>query len=244
MKRFFSVIILAALIAAAGTDAFAQFGVNVSYMNSNTWTRSNAGGEPAKMNTNGFAVGIDHNIRIVGNILSIQPGIYYQHLLKSEDIAEISGLAARDTYMENYLAVPVYLKVGFNILPKNILRLYVFAGPTFEVGLMASNRISVNGSLLGQNVDGEISYNYYSGKIKSSSEEFNSLAENYFQTDGQGQYGRFDIMLGGGVGLQVVRFLDIKVGYDYGLVNRLKGTLAENATANWGQFYVGVGIRL
>ena len=220
MKRFFSVIILAALIAAAGTDAFAQFGVNVSYMNSNTWTRSNAGGEPAKMNTNGFAVGIDHNIRIVGNILSIQPGIYYQHLLKSEDIAEISGLAARDTYMENYLAIPVYLKVGFNILPKNILRLYVFAGPTFEVGLMASN------------------------KIKSSSEEFNSLAENYFQTDGQGQYGRFDIMLGGGVGLQVVRFLDIKVGYDYGLVNRLKGTLAENATANRGQFYVGVGIRL
>ena len=54
MKRFFSVIILAALIAAAGTDAFAQFGVNVSYMNSNTWTRSNAGGEPAKMNTNGL----------------------------------------------------------------------------------------------------------------------------------------------------------------------------------------------
>ena len=51
-------------------------------------------------------------------------------------------------------------------------------------------------------------------------------------------------MLGGGVGLQVVRFLDIKVGYDYGLVNRLKGTLAENATANRGQFYVGVGIRL
>ena len=224
MKRFFSVIILAALIAAAGTDAFAQFGVNVSYMNSNTWTRSNAEGEPAKMNTNGFAVGIDHNIRIVGNILSIQPGIYYQHLLKSEDIAEISG--------------------QFLLCWKNILRLYVFAGPTFEVGLMASNRISVNGSLLGQNVDGEISYNYYSGKIKSSSEEFNSLAENYFQTDGQGQYGRFDIMLGGGVGLQVVRFLDIKVGYDYGLVNRLKGTLAENATANRGQFYVGVGIRL
>ena len=49
-------------------------------------------------------------------------------------------------------------------------------------------------------------------------------------------------MVGGGVGIQVIRFLDIKVGYDYGLVNRYRKEVDK--TVNRGQFYVGVGVRI
>lgn len=244
MKANLRIVVLAVAVAAACTDAFAQFGVNIGYMNSTTYSRVEGVEGSEKAGTNGFSVGIDHNIRLIGNLLSIQPGIYYQHLLRSEDIAEIAGLAANTTYMENFLAIPVHVKVGFNLLPKDVLRLYVFAGPTFEIGLSSSDKISVSGSLLGHDIAGEVSYNYYSGKIKTSSDELQSVVDSYFQSEDKGQLKRFDVMIGGGVGLQVVRFLDIKVGYDYGMVNRYAGDLAEHASANRGQFYVGVGIRL
>ena len=96
MKANLRIVVLAVAVAAACTDAFAQFGVNIGYMNSTTYSRVEGVEGSEKAGTNGFAVGIDHNIRLIGNLLSIQPGIYYQHLLKSEDIAEISGLAARE----------------------------------------------------------------------------------------------------------------------------------------------------
>lgn len=240
MKNIFKTVLFAALFIAAGNNAFAQFGVNVGYMNSTTWGKANGSKSSEDMTTNGFAVGIDHNIKLIGNLLSIQPGIYYQHLLKSEDIAEFPGYAARNTFTENYIGIPVHVKVGFNILPKEMLRIYVFAGPTFEIGLMANDKISISGN----DRSGEVSYNYYNGKLKSTSDVLNSLIENYYPSDSQGQYKRFDVMLGGGVGIQAVHFLDIRAGYDYGVVNRLKGTYAENMTANRGQFYVSVGIRL
>ena len=229
MKTRFKIVVLAVAIAVACTDAFAQFGVNVGYMNSTTYSRLDGAENPSTSGTNGFAVGIDHNIRLIGNILSIQPGIYYQHLLRSEDIAEISGLVANTTFTENFLAIPIHVKVGFNLVPKDILKLYVFAGPTFSIG---------------QNVGGEFSYNYYNGKIKSSSDALQSVVDTYFNPESEGQRQRFDMMLGGGVGLQVVRFLDIKVGYDYGMLNRYAGDMADRGTAHRGQFYVGVGVRL
>lgn len=244
MKTRFKIVVLAVAIAVACTDAFAQFGVNVSYMNSTTYSRLEGAGNTTKSGTNGFAVGIDHNIRLVGDILSIQPGIHYQHLLRSEDIAEISGLIANTTFTENFLAIPIHVKVGFNLLPKEVLRLYVFAGPTFSIGLKSMNKVSVSGSVMGQNVNGEFSYNFYNGKIKSSSDVLQSVVDSYFNPESEGQRNRFDMMLGGGVGLQVLRFLDIKVGYDYGLLNRYAGDMAERAVANRGQFYVGVGVRL
>ncbi len=244
MKTRFKIVVLAVAIAVACTDAFAQFGVNVSYMNSTTYSRLDGAENPSTSGTNGFAVGIDHNIRLIGNILSIQPGIYYQHLLRSEDIAEISGLVANTTFTENFLAIPIHVKVGFNLVPKDILKLYVFAGPTFSIGLSSTDKVSVSGSVMGQNVGGEFSYNYYNGKIKSSSDALQSVVDTYFNPESEGQRQRFDMMLGGGVGLQVVRFLDIKVGYDYGMLNRYAGDMADRGTAHRGQFYVGVGVRL
>lgn len=231
MKSYFKLIAVAVAIFAASIEASAQFGVNISYMNSNArpvqWS-------DAKNQTNGFTVGIDNELKLIGNFLSIQPGLYYQHLLASEDIVDLgSQLYAKNTYSDYFLAIPLHVKLGFNILPNKMLRVYVFAGPTFEIGLKSADKLSIAG-------EGEISYNYYTGKFSSSSDEINDIVSGLFPD--QEVYGRFDVMVGGGVGIQVIRFLDIKVGYDYGLVNRYRKEVDK--TVNRGQFYVGVGVRI
>ena len=53
---------------------------------------------------------------------------------------------------------------------------------------------------------------------------------------------RFDVMIGGGVGIDLFKFLTVKAGYDYGLLNRLKGDIAQTSSMNRSQFYVAVGI--
>lgn len=233
MKSYFKLIAVAVAIFAASIEASAQFGVNISYMNSNArpvqWS-------DAKNQTNGFTVGIDNELKLIGNFLSIQPGLYYQHLLASEDIVDLgSQLYAKNTYSDYFLAIPLHVKLGFNILPNKMLRLYVFAGPTFEIGLKSADKLSIAEI-------GEISYNYYTGKFSSSSDEITDIVASSGLFPDQKVYGRFDVMVGGGVGIQVIRFLDIKVGYDYGLVNRYRKEMDK--TVNRGQFYVGVGVRI
>lgn len=233
MKSYFKLIAVAVAIFAASIEASAQFGVNISYMNSNArpvqWS-------DAKNQTNGFTVGIDNELKLIGNFLSIQPGLYYQHLLASDDIVDLgSKLYAKNTYTDYFLAIPLHVKLGFNILPNKMLRLYVFAGPTFEIGLKSADKLSIAEI-------GEISYNYYTGKLSSSSDEITDIVASSGLFPDQKVYGRFDVMLGGGVGIQVIRFLDIKVGYDYGLVNRYRKEVDK--TVNRGQFYVGVGVRI
>lgn len=233
MKSYFKLIAVAVAIFAASIEASAQFGVNISYMNSNArpvqWS-------DAKNQTNGFTVGIDNELKLIGNFLSIQPGLYYQHLLASEDIVDLgSKLYAKNTYSDYFLAIPLHVKLGFNILPNKMLRVYVFAGPTFEIGLKSEDKFSIAG-------EGEISYNYYTNKLSSSSDEITDIVASSGLFPDQKVYGRFDVMVGGGVGIQVIRFLDIKVGYDYGLVNRYRKEVDK--TVNRGQFYVGVGVRI
>lgn len=236
MKSYFKLIAVAVAIFAASIEASAQFGVNIGYMTSNTRPALD-GIDAHNSRTNGFTVGIDSELKLIGNFLSIQPGLYYQHLLASEDIAEIAGLAAKNTYSDFFLAVPIHFKLGFNIIPDRMLRLYVFAGPTFEIGLKSADKISLSG----RDISGEVSYDYYTGEFKTSSTELDNLVASYFP-EGEKLYGRFDVMVGGGVGIQVIRFLDIKVGYDYGLVNRYRKEVDK--TVNRGQFYVGVGVRI
>ena len=54
--------------------------------------------------------------------------------------------------------------------------------------------------------------------------------------------GRFDVLVGGGIGVNIIKFISIRAGFDYGLINRIKGDLADTATLNRMQVYVSAGI--
>ena len=58
-----------------------------------------------------------------------------------------------------------------------------------------------------------------------------------------GKMKRFDVLMGGGVGLNLLRFITVKGGFDYGLVNRFKDEMADTGVMNRMQFYIALGVR-
>lgn len=244
MKTSGKFIFLVPLLALVCFEASARFGIGGGYMFSANQTKMNGEKKTESLSTNGFYVGVYRDMNIIGEAFSLRPGLYYQHLLRTEDIqSPLPNFKITNTYLDNFLGIPVHLKGAVNLLP-GILKLYVFAGPTFEVGLSSRDQLSIRGNnAIDDMVDGKITYNYYTRKVKSSSLS-NSQSEIYDDyLPSEAHYRRFDIMMGGGIGLEIVRFIDFKIGYDYGLVNRFKGDLADAGKVNREQFYVGLAVR-
>ena len=94
------------------------------------------------------------------------------------------------------------------------LEVYGFAGPVFSFGLASSLSASVNDEV---------------GKTN-----------NYKDTE----YGRFDIKFGLGAGVTVVKKLNVKLGYNIGMLNRYTGEQISKDykyKTHTGVFYIGVG---
>ena len=73
------------------------------------------------------------------------------------------------------LSIPIHLKYTFDIVP--IFNIYVFAGPTLSMGLGATEKLTATGEILGNTVSGSVTYNRYSGSVKSDSEDLNDLLD-------------------------------------------------------------------
>lgn len=94
------------------------------------------------------------------------------------------------------------------------LEVYGFAGPVFSFGLASSLSASVNDEVVKTN--------------------------NYKDTE----YGRFDIKFGLGAGVTVVEKLNVKLGYNIGMLNRYTGEQISKDykhKTHTGVFYLGVG---
>ena len=73
----------------------------------------------------GFTVGFDNNINLAGD-LNVAPGLNMAFSLDDDH---------EEKYKEFNLMVPVDFNYGFQL--GDALKLYLFAGPTFDLGLMA-----------------------------------------------------------------------------------------------------------
>lgn len=94
------------------------------------------------------------------------------------------------------------------------LEVYGFAGPVFSFGLASSLSASVNDEVAKTN--------------------------NYKDTE----YGRFDIKFGLGAGVTIVEKLNVKLGYNIGMLNRYTGEQVSKDLkykTHTGVFYLGVG---
>lgn len=94
------------------------------------------------------------------------------------------------------------------------LDVYAFAGPVFSFGLASSLSASVNDEVVKTN--------------------------NYKDTN----YGRFDIKFGLGAGVTIVEKLNVKLGYNIGMLNRYTGEQVNKDfkyKTHTGVFYLGVG---
>lgn len=140
---------------------------------------------------NGFYFGVDNSIGDFGPF-KVTPGVYLEYATSSEttDIFGLVGSTGKST--EIYLDVPVNFSYGFEL---EGARIFGFAGPTFSIGCLSD--IESSATVLGQST-GVTTINQY---------------------EQNGNYGRFDVMVGGGVGIDI-NVLRFTLGYNYGLIDR------------------------
>lgn len=167
-------------------------------------------GDADPTTTNGFYVEGTYNIPVATNF-SIVPGVRYTYLGKSNSASgTIAGIniGGSSTLVEHYIAVPVMAQYGIDLGGANI---FAFAGPTFSYGLASQTKVEA--SVAGFSADKPI--------------------DNYGENS---NYGRANVFVGGGIGIQLGSF-QIKGAYDCGLLNRFD---SENIVGKDNQFRVGV----
>lgn len=191
-----------------GTAALAQPSIGVGFVNSTEKTKS--GSTSNSTSLNGFTVGASYNINLAG-ALNVAPGLYYTLLTKSDADNFLGVLDTNVDVTEHYLSVPVMFNAGLPIADGIVGRIY--AGPTLAYGLASNTK--VKGSVAGISAD---------TKINNYDDDYN--------------YGRFDVMLGGGVAVDFFDIVRFNIGYDYGLVNRYTGD--ADLTRHRSQLTVGV----
>ena len=202
------IILTIAVAALAATSAFAQFSVGAGYARTSSTAKS--GSTTSKEDPlNGFYAGFDYGVNIAGSF-KVTPGVYFSMFTGQTDYSVGSLANTKATRTEMYLNIPVNFSYSFPL--GSSVSAFVFAGPTANVGLSDKLKIDVNTVVGG----GSSSYDVY----KENSD-----------------YKRFDIMIGGGAGIDIVNKVRVSVGYNYGLLDR---DGSSNSTLHRSELHAGV----
>lgn len=194
MKR---IMVLTAAVMMAASSAFAQVNIGAGY--------SGTSMNPSEGDNrwyNGFNVSVGFNVPL-GLGFEFSPSVEYNYLTRQADGALAFGEVSVETdnrYNEHYLNIPLMFNYGYEITPN--ARIFVFAGPTGSFGLYADCTAKIDAAI--------------AQTAGLSDKKTTALWEK------DSDYRRWDVKIGGGIGIDVCRHWRILVGYDYGLLNRTK----------------------
>lgn len=229
MKKLIS-IVLATAALLAGTNAYAQFSAGVGWLNSTEITRYTNKDNVDRDNLNGFYVGGQYNLEMFENF-GVAPGLYFSSVFGK--YANSKGIKAgsnttRADYREIMLNLPV--NINYSIPVGGDVNIIVYAGPVFQLGLVSRSSIeNRTDTIFGSATTGRWTYNYYTGKWKDPD------GKTY---DDDASRNRFNMFLGGGVGVQLGDF-QILFGYDHSMLDFSK---IKEEKASRSQFKLGIGI--
>lgn len=182
MKKQLSFLAIACAMLLTG-NVMAQFNINggISAMN----TKDNVNNSDT---TIGYYVGVTNNFELTSHI-GIAPGVYFRSLKNDNEYNKLKA-----TYTENSVNVPVLLNLSLNISEQS--RAYIFAGPEFNIGISAKQKIVTTGD-----------------KPETMSEQ------NYFDADDIIRLNRFNISGTVGIGLKL-DFMNFNIGLSSTLLDR------------------------
>lgn len=216
-------------------------GITFGYLNSSYRTTDWATDEIEKMPAlNGFSVSLTKDFALIKSALYLQTGLGYIYQTRSRDLhPDVLPAKVVSDRKEHFLALPFRLKYTLPVSGK--ITVTADTGPVLLAGL--SSRMNYR-TRIQDDVTNTLSYNVYSGKFKSPDEA--GVFESWTKENGGLPYGRvrrFDVLLGAGIGADFFRILEVRAGYDWGLVNRYSGELAADKKMYRGQFTLSVGLR-
>ncbi len=185
---------------------------------------------------NGFHVGMTKDFALIPYTLYVQGGVDYVYQVKNPDVAKVGSLKILAKDQEHRLNIPLKLKYEYPVTP--VISAFAQVGPTFSFGLASGleYRAKQDSGIA------YVSYNYYSGKIKTGGEA-GFMEEIMDAQTPDAKYRRFDTLLGGAVGAKFFDIIEASIGYDWGLVNQYKGALADELKMRRQQLYVTVAVR-
>ena len=225
--------------AAGGYRGGIGTGISFGYTHSAYRTLDWATDELVEKNgLGGLYVGITHDKELIRNAMFLETGLYYTYLneARRESLSPLPHKLIGDR-SEHYLNVP--LRVKYNFPVAHWLDIFAYGGPTFVAGLSSTLTYRTR---LSDDKTAAIEYNYYSGKIQDRN--IDELIAGWFGGMlPETCYRRFDMFLGGALGAEFLDALEVSIGYDWGLVNRNRGTFADDFKTNRHQFYINLGVR-
>ncbi len=205
-------------------SASAQPGIRIGYTNSTHVLRTEQ--EKEKMNADGMTAGLTYDFRLHKDTY-LRTGLMYSFQWYSDSYSQdvtigpdmVSGINANEHMIEHNVHLPIYLRQEIEMIPE-ILSFTMSLGPTLSYGISSETKITMFGVLDSDfrydNYKGNLEYTYfpYDDSVKESmSEQFRETA--MLQK-------RMDISLGGSIGLNIIRQIELEIGYDLGLLNRYR----------------------
>lgn len=188
MKKVKFLLASLAIIAASSLNA-QGFGVQAGYSNSTTFI----GEGDTLSNLNGFHVGPIAELTIQGPF-SLQYGLFYNYQTKQETYEGVVTAKTSTTFH----SVDIPVRLAFTIPTGSPVGVFVFGGPSFNVGISKKT----------------------TSKVTSSLGTFEPPTIDYYKTDdnGDSRQSRFDIQMGVGAGIKLQN-LQFRLSYDWGLLD-------------------------
>ena len=262
MKRLAS-IVLSVMMLVASADAFAQtraprrniapsargFGLTFGYVHSSYSTTDWATDEVrTSPGLDGFMAGLNKDFRIIPGALYFQAGLsyMYQNDAYENTIAPLgldTGLRVVGDRTEHYISLP--LKMKYTVPLTDRIGLGVEAGPTFMMGLSSKMKYRTRFS---DEEASYVTYNIYNGKSNTDHVLAGKwdIADWLMNDSGlvpDGRMNRFDIMMGAALGADFFDLFELRIGYDWGMINRFRKELADDMKLHRGQFTLSASIR-
>lgn len=198
-------------------NANAQFGVKFGYTSQSTKMSSEGISIKPKAQS-GFYAGFNYDITTPAKGFTVRPGLIYMYSggksLFGDALAyelEVSSNKIKD--QSHSVMVPIDLKYAYNL--SDDFKIYAFAGPRAEVGISYLATYKSGGD--------KASINLYTGKV-TAKVDGETMSED---VEDAGVASRFDLKLGFGGGIQYKK-VSLEVGYDIGMLNRIKSEFVED----------------
>ncbi len=205
-------------------SASAQPGIRIGYTNSTHVLRTEQ--EKEKMNADGMTAGLTYDFRLHKDTY-LRTGLMYSFQWYSDSYSQdvtigpdmVSGINANEHMIEHNVHLPIYLRQEIEMIPE-ILSFTMSLGPTLSYGISSETKITMFGVL-----DSDFRYDNYTGNLEYTYFPYDdsvkeSMSEQFRETAMLQK--RMDISLGGSIGLNIIRQIELEIGYDLGLLNRYR----------------------
>lgn len=205
-------------------SASAQPGIRIGYTNSTHVLHTEQ--EKEKMNADGMTAGLTYDFRLHKDTY-LRTGLMYSFQWYSDSYSQdvtigpdmVSGINANEHMIEHNVHLPIYLRQEIEMIPE-ILSFTMSLGPTLSYGISSETKITMFGVL-----DSDFRYDNYTGNLEYTYFPYDdsvkeSMSEQFRETAMLQK--RMDISLGGSIGLNIIRQIELEIGYDLGLLNRYR----------------------